>query len=112
MKKAASASSTSAREALLPTAVPVDLPTAVPAAVPTAVPVGGATPVVHAMPQPPLSPQEMYREQVHAADGYAVQTLAAAPGLVMRERLYLSQVLFAACEKKTSFAASLSLIHI
>ena len=32
------------------------------------------------------------------------QTLDAAPGLVLRERLYLSQICCAQCEKKTSYA--------
>jgi len=83
--------SSSARESLLP---PGDVPTAVPVvasgvpAVPTGVPV---------------QPQAMYREQVHTADGYWAQTLGASPGLVLRERLYLSQICCAACEKKTSY---------
>ena len=81
----------SGREALLPAAeaVPVGQPV-----------VGQALP-----PQAPRSPAEMYRDPVHAADGYWASALDAAPNLVLRERTYLSQMCFAACEKKMSYSA-------
>ena len=86
--------SSTAREALL--AAQPDVPMGLPVGQPMGLPVG--------QPQA-LAPAVMYREPVGMAEGYAMQTLSAAPGLALRERVYLSQLCCAACEKKTSYAA-------
>ena len=94
----------SAREGLLAATapdVPVGMSPDVPLGMPPDIPVAMAIGQPHA----PLAPEVMYREQVGFADGYSMQTLSAASGLVLRERVYLSQLCCAACEKKTSYAA-------
>jgi hypothetical protein len=94
----------SAREGLLaatapdvPVGMSPDVPLGTPPDIPMAMAIG--------QPQAPLAPEVMYREPVGFADGYSMQTLSAASGLVLRERVYLSQLCCAACEKKTSYAA-------
>ena len=82
----------SAREALLPVATAVPMGTPV---VPVATPIAVA---------PPRA-EEMYREPVSVADDYHwSQTLGEHAALVLRERLYLSQIFCQACEKKTSYS--------
>ena len=59
-------------------------------------PIPTATVIPSAVPMGMPAPQTMARS--------IVSSVAQAPGLVLRERIYLSQLLCKACEKRTSFA--------
>ena len=82
------------------TALPMGSPVADHVMIPQAVPIAAVG----------VSPQAMYQggEVIRPADNYHwAATLGPAPGLLLRERTYLSQMLCAACEKRQSYAVGL-----